>query len=54
VRSTAPSIRTAQADVHAHLAVEHVDDPPDLDALVAALGEHGVVVVGPPPVPTAA
>ena len=29
-------------------------EPPDLDALVAALAEHGVAVVGPPPAPTAA
>jgi quercetin dioxygenase-like cupin family protein len=28
--------------------------PPDLEALVAALAEHGVAVVGPPPVPAAA
>jgi quercetin dioxygenase-like cupin family protein len=27
--------------------------PPDIDALVAALAEYGVDVVGPPPVPTA-
>ena len=27
-------------------------EPPDLDALVAALAEHGVTVVGPPPAPT--
>jgi len=26
--------------------------PPDLDALVAALAEHGVDIVGPPPAPT--
>ena len=30
-----------------------VKEPPDLDALVAALAEHGVAVVGPPPAPTA-
>ena len=28
-------------------------EPPDVDALVAALAEYGVTVVGPPPVPTA-
>ena len=26
--------------------------PPDLDALVAALADHGVDVLGPPPAPT--
>jgi quercetin dioxygenase-like cupin family protein len=29
-------------------------EPPDLDALVAALADYGVSVVGPPPAPTAA
>ena len=28
-------------------------EPPDVDALVAALAEYGVTVVGPPPAPTA-
>ena len=28
-------------------------EPPDLDALVAALADYGVTVVGPPPTPTA-
>ena len=29
------------------------EEPPDVDALVAALAEYGVTVVGPPPAPTA-
>ena len=29
-------------------------EPPDLDTLLAALAEHGVAVVGPPPAPTRA
>lgn len=29
------------------------DEPPDLDALVAALADYGVSVVGPPPAPRA-
>jgi uncharacterized RmlC-like cupin family protein len=36
------------------MAPPHAAEPPDLDALVAALADYGVTVVGPPPAPTAA